>query len=97
MIENVDNTNNSSNRSKAIDKLLDYDLKNYVRVLNISTDTIRGLAEFSRAQQSKLATALSEQVEAQEYFSKNRPRIASELFESWKIDNNNRKKGERLY
>jgi len=97
MIENVDNTNNSSNRSKAIDQLLDYDLKNYVRVLNISTDKITELAEFTRAQQSKLATVLAEQVESQEYFSKNRPRIASELFQSWKIDKNKRKKGERLY
>jgi len=97
MIENVDNTNNSSNRSKAIDKLLDYDLKNYVRVLNISTDKIIGLAEFTRAQQSKLATVLAEQVESQEYFSKNRPRIASELFQSWNIDKNKIKKGERLY
>ena len=97
MIENVDNTNNSSNRSKAIDKLLDYDLKNYVRVLNISTDKIRELTEFTRAQQSKLATVLAEQVESQEYLSKNRQRIASELFQSWKIDKNKREKGNRLF
>jgi len=43
MSENDVNNNNSSNRSKVIDNLLDYDLKNYVRVLNISTDKIRGL------------------------------------------------------
>lgn len=91
------NVNKSSDRSKVIDNLSDYDLKNYVRILNISTDKIRELAEFTRVQQSKLATVLAEQVEAQEYFSKNRPRIASELFESWKIDNNKRKKGDRLY
>jgi len=97
MSENDVNANNFSNRSKAIDNLLDYDLKNYVRVLNISTDKISGLAEFSRAQQSILATALSEQVEAQEYLSKNRLRIASELFQSLKIDKNKRKKGDRLY
>ncbi len=97
MIENVDNTNNSSNRSKAIDKLLDYDLKNYVRVLNISTDKIRELAELTRVQQSKLATVLAEQVESQEYLSKNRARIASELFQNWKIDKNKREKGGRLY
>jgi len=97
MSENDVNANSFSNRSKAIDNLLDYDLKNYVRVLNISTDKIRELAEFTRAQQSKLATVLAEQVESQEYFSKNRPRIVSELFQSWKIDKNKRKKGERLY
>ena len=97
MSENDVNANSFSNRSKAIDNLLDYDLKNYVRVLNISTDKIRGLAELTREQQSKLATVLSEQVESHEYLSKNRARIASELFQSWKIDKNKRKKGERLY
>ncbi len=97
MSENDVNANNFSNRSKAIDNLLDYDLKNYVRVLNISTDKIRGLAEFTREQQSKLATVLAEQVESQEYLSKNRLRIASELFQRLKIDKNKRKKGDRLY
>ncbi len=97
MSENDVNANNFSNRSKAIDNLLDYDLKNYVRVLNISTDKIRGLAEFTREQQSKLATVLAEQVESQEYLSKNRLRIASELFQSWKIDKNKREKGDRLF
>ncbi len=97
MSKNDVNANNSSNRSKVIDNLSDYDLKNYVRVLNISTDKIRGLAEFTREQQSKLATVLAEQVESQEYLRKNRPRIASELFQSWKIDKNKRKKGDRLY
>ncbi len=77
------NVNKSSDRSKVIDNLSDYDLKNYVRILNISTDKIRGLAEFTRVQQSKLATVLAEQVESQEYLSKNRARIASELFHSW--------------
>ena len=97
MSENDVNANNFSNRSKAIDNLLDYDLKNYVRVLNISTDKIRGWAEFTREQQSKLATVLAEQVESQEYLSKNRLRIASELFQRLKIDKNKRKKGDRLY
>jgi hypothetical protein len=97
MSENDVNVNNSSDRLKVIEKLLDYDLKNYVRILNISTDKIRGLAELTRAQQSKLATALSEHVESQEYVSKNRARIASELFESWKIDKDKRIKGDRLY
>jgi hypothetical protein len=89
--------NDSSNRSKVIDNLSDYDLKNYVTILKISTDTIRGLAELTRAQQSKLATVLAEQVESQEYLSKNRQRIASELFQSWKIDKNKREKGNRLF
>ncbi len=97
MSENDVNANKFSYRSNAIDNLLDYDLKNYVRVLNISTDKIRGLAEFTREQQSKLATVLAEQVESQEYLSKNRLRIASELFQSLKIDKNKRKKGDRLY
>ena len=96
MNENNDNANNSSNRSKAIDNLYDYDLKNYVAILKIGTDTIIGLAEFTRAQQSKLATVLAEQVESQEYLSKNRARIASELFHSWKIDKIKSKKGNRL-
>jgi hypothetical protein len=65
MSENDVNVNNSSDRLKVIDSLSDYDLKNYVRVLNISTDKIRGLAEFTREQQSKLATVLAEQVESQ--------------------------------
>lgn len=90
------NVNKSSDRSKVIDNLSDYDLKNYVRILNISTDKIRELAEFTRVQQSKLATVLAEQVESQEYLSKNRARIASELFLSWKIDEIKSKKGNRL-
>jgi len=90
------NVNKSSDRSKVIDNLSDYDLKNYVRILNISTDKIRELAEFTRVQQSKLATVLAEQVESQEYLSKNRARIASELFHSWKIDKIKSKKGNRL-
>jgi len=89
--------NDSSNRSKVIDNLSDYDLKNYVTILKISTDTIRGLAELTREQQSKLATVLAEQVESQEYLSKNRQRIASEVFQSWKIDKNKREKGNRLF
>ncbi len=90
------NVNKSSDRSKVIDNLSDYDLKNYVRILNISTDKIRELAEFTRVQQSKLAIVLAEQVESQEYLSKNRARIASELFHSWKIDKIKSKKGNRL-
>jgi len=89
--------NDSSNRSKVIDNLSDYDLKNYVTILKISTDTIRGLAELTRAQQSKLATVLAEQVKSQEYLSNNRSRIASDLFQSWKIDKNKREKGNRLF
>jgi hypothetical protein len=70
MIENHDNANDFSDRSKVIDKLLDYDLKSYVTLLSIGTDTIRVLSELTKEQQVKLATVLAEQIGTQEYFTR---------------------------